>query len=313
MSIAGSLVLYGLAVTAIGPAALVKLSDGGHAPRLAIAAWLTAIVSMLLCWPVAAALVVVELAEHTVGSDSLLVSCVDKLRDVLVGNTGPAAQAIAGLVVAAMAGSLLLVVWRVVRSLGRMRGTSHDHARAVRIAGRPVGDDVVIIEAAEPAAYCVVGRPSAIVVTSAAVETLDSAELAAVLAHERAHLAGRHALLVALLRSLASALPWAALVTRGAARVSTLLEMCADDVASRRHGTAPLLGGLLAMTGVTPQPALGAANLEVLARAERLFTVTPQRCRLRATALLSAAMTMIVAGPVLIATLTITGVLLCTP
>ena len=44
---------------------------------------------------------------------------------------------------------------------------------------------------AQPAAYCVPGRPATIVLTSGALAVLDPAQLTAVLAHERAHLAGR--------------------------------------------------------------------------------------------------------------------------
>ena len=44
----------------------------------------------------------------------------------------------------------------------------------------------------EPAAYCVSGRPPAIVVTTAALGALDDRQLDAVVAHERAHLAGHH-------------------------------------------------------------------------------------------------------------------------
>jgi len=311
VSIAASLALYSLAVMTLGPPFLRRLPEG-HAPRFAIAAWLTAVVSMLLCWAVVAALIAVEFAGHTAGPDSVLASCVDRLRATLLGAAGWPLQVITWLILTAMVVSASAIAVRVIVSLGRMRGHAHDHARAVRIAGRPAGGQVVIVEAAEPAAYCVVGRPSAIVVTTAAVDTLDSFELAAVVAHERAHLAGRHALLVALLRSLAAALPGVGLFTAAAARVAALLEMCADDAASRHHGAAPLLGGLLAMSGATPSPALGAADLEVLARAERLLRTAPQRCRLRARALLSAAMTVIAAGPVGIAALTVTGVLLCT-
>lgn len=311
MSVVASLVFYSLAVMVGGPPALQRVADG-YAPRLAVAAWLTAIASSVLCAAAAAALIAVEFAGHTAMPDSVLASCVARLRETLLGRAGQPLQLLAWLILAVMVGGAFVVVSKVARNLVRMRDTAYAHARAVRIVGRPVGGHVVVVEAAEPAAYCVIGRPAAIVITTAAVDTLDSSELAAVVAHERAHLHGRHALLVTFLRSLAAALPPVRLITAAAVRVPALLEMCADDAATRHHGRASLLGGLLAMSGVTPSATLGVANLEVLARAERLVAPSPHRCRVRARATLSAAMAAIIAGPVAIVALVVTGVLLCT-
>lgn len=61
-----------------------------------------------------------------------------------------------------------------------------EHAHTARILGAPTTrPGVVILAAEEAAAYCVAGRPDAIVVTSGAGATLGEPELAAVLAHER--------------------------------------------------------------------------------------------------------------------------------
>ena len=80
------------------------------------------------------------------------------------------------------------------------------------------------------------GRPATIVLTSGALAVLDPDQLAAVLAHERAHLAGRHHLLTGLTRGLAAMLPGRAAVHPRAAEVARLAEMRADDAAARRSG-----------------------------------------------------------------------------
>ena len=54
------------------------------------------------------------------------------------------------------------------------------------------------MEHSQPAAYCVAGRQPTVILTTAAVQALDPGQLDAVLAHERAHLAGRHHRLLAL-------------------------------------------------------------------------------------------------------------------
>jgi Zn-dependent protease with chaperone function len=170
----------------------------------------------------------------------------------------------------------------------------------VRIVGHRVGVlgtgvcpsqnvETVVLDAAEPAAYCVAGRPRAIVITRGALASLDDQQLAAVLAHERAHMTGHHAQLVAVLRGLAATFPSVGLFGEAAQQVSRLLEMCADDTAARQHGPAPLLAGLL-----------------TLARAHN-----GTRGRTRARAALVGAMAMAATGPFLTFALAAFAPLLC--
>jgi beta-lactamase regulating signal transducer with metallopeptidase domain len=111
------------------------------------------------------------------------------------------------------------------------------------------------------------------VVTSGALAVLKPAQLNAVVAHERAHLAGRHHLLVALTRGLAAIFPGVPLFSRGCDEVARLSEMLADDAASRRAGRRPLIEALLAMgTGAEmPAASLAAAGYAVAARVQRLL------------------------------------------
>jgi hypothetical protein len=112
-----------------------------------------------------------------------------------------------------------------------------------------------------------------IVITRGALEVLDAAQLDAVLAHERAHLAERHHLLLAASRALAAVLPRLRLFRAGAASIARLVEMRADDVAARRHPGSALVGALLALSDVGPLSgsALGASTVGVVDRVERLL------------------------------------------
>jgi Zn-dependent protease with chaperone function len=161
----------------------------------------------------------------------------------------------------------------------------------------------VVLDVPQPLAYCLVGRPATIVVTSGAVDLLDPPQLAAVLAHERAHLAGRHHLLIAVTRGLAAVFPAVPLFARGTENVSRLAEMCADDVAARRSSRGTLITALLAMaTGAaTPAHALGASVCAVTARLQRL-TEDPGRGRHARYALaLATAMLVLALAPGLLA------------
>ena len=97
------------------------------------------------------------------------------------------------------------------------------------------------------------------------------------LAHERAHLAGRHHLLIALTRALAATFPGVPLFTRAPAEVARMAEMCADDAAARRSSRPALIAALLAMgTGTAlPAAALAATTCAVSARVQRLLEPAP--------------------------------------
>ena len=312
MTGAAALLLYVVVVAATGPQLLLRITADGGAPRLAIFAWLTAIITVLGCSIVALALLLVEAAGHWDSSDQLLSSCLERLQAILLGHSGWPARIVATAAVTIALSCVVAVCVRLGRALRRMRSHTFAHADAVRLVGKSAGRDVVVIEAPEAAAYCVAGRPPAIVVTSAALAALNSAQLAAVVAHERAHLDGRHAYVVAAVRGLAAALPRVTLFANAASAISALLEMCADDAAARRYGRQPLLAGLMALSGVTsPAPSLAAASVAVLARAKRLTFPQNGFTRIRTRVTLGSAVTAMAAAPLSIWALSLSGALIC--
>jgi Zn-dependent protease with chaperone function len=148
------------------------------------------------------------------------------------------------------------------------------------MAGRELaGTGAVVLDDPRPVAYCVAGRPAAIVVTSGAISVLNEVQLSAVLAHERAHLAGRHSLLTTLTRCLAATFPRVPLFAKGADEVARLAELAADDTAARSASPCDLVTALLAIatgtavpgTATAPQGALAAASYAVPARVQRLL------------------------------------------
>jgi Zn-dependent protease with chaperone function len=317
MSVAVCLLLYSFTVAVLGPRLLTRLTRAGVAPRLGVAAWLVAISSVVASWVVAAAFLVGELIRdwHQPGR-AVASACLALLREVALGRDGGLIK-IGLLVLTTLAvAAVAVLVWRLSRSLLRARASTHEHARMTRIVGRHIdGLEAVVLDAPQRVAYCVPGRPNAIVVTSAAVTALDARHLDAVLSHERAHLAGRHHLILALTGGLATILPRVELVTLGAAQVARLLEMCADDAAARTHGSATVLGALLALSGAAPIPsgALGVTGVGVLARATRLATPPRLAQRIRVRLVLATVSALLAIGPVLTVLLTASGVAMCGP
>ncbi|WP_395243301.1 M56 family metallopeptidase [Agromyces sp. MMS24-K17] len=95
-----------------------------------------------------------------------------------------------------------------------------------------------------PLAYCVPGVRTATVLTEGLVAALDERELAAVVAHERAHLDQFHHVVLVAFRAWHSALPWFPIANRAERAVTQLTEMLADDAARREIGEVPLRGAL---------------------------------------------------------------------
>ncbi|GAA1525207.1 Zn-dependent protease with chaperone function [Agromyces terreus] len=105
----------------------------------------------------------------------------------------------------------------------------------------------------EPFAYCVPGLRTATVLTDGLVDALRPDELAAVIAHERAHLDQFHHLVLLSFRAWHSALPWFPIANRAERAVSLLTEMLADDTARRQVGDASL-GAAMVLVGASGEP-----------------------------------------------------------
>jgi len=312
MTVAICLFVYGFVVAVLAPRPLQWCTRGGVAPRLGLAVWLSAVAGVVLSWVAAAVFLAAETVSRWDRRGRILRDCFATLRSGALGRLGGMVQValLALAVLAALAVAVLAV--RLARGLARGLASSHAHGELARLAGRRVpGLDAVVLDAPERLAYCVAGRSPTVVVTSGTVDTLDGSQLEAVLAHERAHLAGRHQLLIAFTHGLARILPRVALFTVGAAEVARLLEMCADDVAARAHGPRTVLGALLALAEASPAPAvtLAATGVDVLARAERLAASPDATRRTRVRLLLTAVAVLVVAGPAV----TATGLVLCGP
>jgi Zn-dependent protease with chaperone function len=269
---------YALAVAWFLPALLSRLTSSGISARLGLATWLTAMASVLASVVVA----LQYLAAEAIAGWSQLAEAVCRSvtggRCTAVVYRSAVFEVALGLAAVAAALALAVLAWRYGRGVQRAQQRTRAHAEAAHITGRRLpGRGAVVLDAAQPAAYCVPGRPAAIVLTSGALAVLDPRQLTAVLAHERAHLAGRHHVLIALTRGLAATFPGVPLFTRGPAEVARLAEMCADDAAARHSSRPMLVTALLAMgTGAAvPAAALAATTCAVAARVQRLLEPAP--------------------------------------
>jgi hypothetical protein len=143
--------------------------------------------------------------------------------------------------------------------------------------GDPKVPGALVVDYPSAAAYCLPGLRSGsrIVVSVGTLELLGRGELAAVLAHERAHLRERHDLVLLPFTALRRAFPRSVTCTHAHHAVALLVEMLADDHALRARSTRELVSALVrfGMAGTCPAPAgaLAAAEGEMAARVARLL------------------------------------------
>jgi Zn-dependent protease with chaperone function len=299
VTVAVVLVAYAACVGMLGPRVLARARWTARAPQLAIVTYLAA------GWSVVAAvgLAGLTLAVHATalggGLSELIGACVHRLR-ATYGTPGGVTVAGLGLTMAgAVVARTALTATTHLRGAGRQ---ALRHAQTARLVGRPEPAlGAVLVEHSQPAAYCVAGRQPTVILTTAAVQALDPGQLDAVLAHERAHLAGRHHRLLALARIGREVLPFLPLMRDAERQVARLVELHADDAATRARDPRLLATALVVLaTAAGPAPALAAGATDSVQRIHRLLGPSEPLGRARRQ-LLRAAAAALAATPVLLA------------
>jgi bla regulator protein blaR1 len=172
---------------------------------------------------------------------------------------------------------LALLCWVLVAvSVAAVQAKRRQRALLTLLAhGDPKVPGALVVDYPSAAAYCLPGLRSQIVVSVGTLELLGRGELAAVLAHERAHLRERHDLVLLPFTALRRAFPRSATCTEAQRCVALLVEMLADDRALRGRPARELVSALVRFgtAGTCPAPAgaLAAGEGEVAARVTRLL------------------------------------------
>ncbi|MBX6767244.1 MAG: M56 family metallopeptidase [Actinomadura rubrobrunea] len=202
---------------------------------------------------------------------------------------------------------LLMLAYAVVRVVRARR--RHRALLALISRSDAAVPGTLVLDHPTATAYCVPGvRSSKVVVSAGTLELLDEAELAAVLAHERAHARERHDLVLLPFASLRQVFPQIRLVGRCLDAVELLIEMAADDRARRHRAPKELATALLrfaaARPAAAPSGALGVASADdmpVMARVNRLLQPVPVSRPTRIAATL--AIPLLALGPLALYTL----------
>jgi Zn-dependent protease with chaperone function len=264
MTIAIALLAGSAIVAFVAPRFLHRLGSAGFDPVVVTVGWLVAIAGVL--GTAAAALIVMTVPHQTYGHR--LGSLIDSAWWALTRDA-PELLAYQGSRILAGVALVAGILWVAVVAVRERRRRSQQVGQQLavlnvvgsRSASLEPGPLTLWLQSDRPLAFSIAGRPGVVVLTDGLRRRLAPDGVEAVLAHERAHLRGRHHLLVATVETLRTALGFVPLFQLAPAAVREQLELAADLSALVRCGVAAVRTALMTVTAAgTPELALAMAR-----------------------------------------------------
>lgn len=198
-------------------------------------------VAVALAWPVPVLLARARWPMHAPARALLLWQAIGLAGGVsmigalaLIGRAVAPEHPLAAVIPAILLGCYLLAhLGATVVQVTRQR-RRHLTLLQLLTAPHPTRARTRVIDEAAPVAYCIPrGAGSVTVLSQGLLDNLDPDELAAVIAHERAHVEQRHDILQLAFRAWRSALPGLPTAVLAETEVAAMVEMLADDRARR--------------------------------------------------------------------------------
>jgi Zn-dependent protease with chaperone function len=266
--VALALLLAAIIVAVTLPTLLTSLTRA-VSPSLALTAWIGSIAGVFFL--VGSAVTVLLWPDHAPaeGLVELAVRCLGSLQHAAQPWIGGSVAG-ASLVLAALATARLA---RLARRQLRARSKVRDYHRDV-IAVVARTDDgpepIMWLDHPMPLAYSIDGRPGYVVATEGLLAHLGAEGQRAVLAHERAHLRGRHHRIVNICEILAAAFPFVPLFAAAPPAVRVLVEVAADRVAAEATSAETVRSALSTVSQANSARPLWALGLISESTTERL-------------------------------------------
>ncbi len=223
------------------PRLMARFTAFRRAPRSALVVWQATAVAAVL-----AALFTAPVAVARIVNDETWAA----------SHLGPIS--LAGGISGLMLARLLLVGHKVGTNLRSVRRKHRELVDVLAVHGET---HVRVLEHDTPTAYCLPGSKRRVVLTQGTIDTLPGQELDAVLAHERAHLAARHDLILEFFTVVHEAVPAFVRSDRALREVQLLIEVLADRAAVREVGALPTARAIVMMAS-GPKPVGSMAILE---------------------------------------------------
>ncbi|AOR32697.1 hypothetical protein BFF78_17970 [Streptomyces fodineus] len=234
------LLLSVVALTAALPAprALTRAAWPEREPVVALWVWQCLVATVLLCC-LAALILGTAAVFHTV-RDRVFAPAPPSVTAAYDLSAAPVWAAALTVLLACGAAWTTAMLGRELaearRSRGQVRAQLRERAPDLP-AGLPAArGPMLVLEDEYPDAWWMPGHPPQLVVTTGALQRLTDHQLDAVLTHERGHARAHHDWLLHLSTALATGFPRVPLFAHFCDQTHRLVELAADDTASRRCG-----------------------------------------------------------------------------
>ncbi|MFD4631771.1 M56 family metallopeptidase [Streptomyces sp. NPDC058284] len=293
MMVPVALLLLGVLTAVVAPRMLARADWPEREPVVALWAWQCVVAGVLLCCALSMTLSAAA-AWQAVRGHVFAPAPHAVVEAYALQAPGPWAAATA---VALACGGVWTAVM-LTREIARARARRSDRraellVRSPLLPGEePGANRLVLLEGERPDAWWLPGQAPQLVITTAALRRLKGRQLDAVLAHEQGHARARHDWLLHCSGALAVGFPQVRVFAAFRDEMHRLVELAADDVASRRFGRLTIALALVELNedrgvfGPCPAP-----QAHVPQRVHRLLSARPRltaarRLRLTATAAL---------------------------
>ncbi|MEW2163692.1 M56 family metallopeptidase [Streptomyces sp. NPDC007084] len=274
MMVPAALLLLGALVAVVAPRLLARADWPDREPVIALWVWQCVVAAVLLCCVLSMTLSAA--AAWTAVRGHVFDGAPAPVVDAYALSLGSPWAAVTAVTLACGgAWTAAMLAREIFRARRRRRQSRRELlVRAPLLPGEePGADRLVVLEGERPDAWWLPGAAPQLVITTAALRRLKGRQLDAVLAHEQGHARARHDWLLHCSGALANGFPRVPVFAAFRDEMHRLVELAADDVASRRFGRLTIALALVELNedrGVFgPCPAPGA---HVPQRVDRLLT-----------------------------------------
>ena len=302
MMLTAALLLLGAVTAVVAPRMLARADWPDREPVVALWVWQCVVAAVLVCCALSLSLSAAA-SWHAFFGHLFATAPRAVVEAYALGTAGPWAATTAVALAGAGLWSAAMLVHEVGGARARRRRRRADLlVRAPLLPGEvAVSGRLVVLESEQPDAWWQPGTPPQLVVTTAALLRLKGRQLDAVLAHEQGHARARHDWLLNCSSALAGGFPQVPVFAAFRDEMHRLVELAADDTASRRFGRLTTALALVELNehrgvfGPCPTP-----QAHVPARVDRLLT-PPDRLTAARRLRLTAAAALVPVVPVLVA------------
>ncbi|MGQ4363340.1 M56 family metallopeptidase [Streptomyces sp. SAS_272] len=237
MTVTAILLLLGVLTAVLAPRLIARADWPDREPVVALWAWQCVVAAILLCCALSMTLSAAS-AWQAVRGQVFAPAPQAVVEAYAPGGSGSWAAATAVALACGGAWSATMLVRVILRSRAGHRSRRAElRLRAPLLPGEAVSSGVLLVlEGERPDAWWLSGARPRLVVTTAALRRLKGRQLDAVLAHEQGHAQARHDWLLHCSTALATGFPRVAVFAAFRAEMHRLVELAADDTASRRFG-----------------------------------------------------------------------------